>query len=148
MLDMTMPATDCAADYSCRVQPLTEATALITSDMLGAVVVPSRLCSGVNGWLRANALTGPVIRLPGSEAGEIHLVTGMANGRLAAAAMANCGVTVYRNGTLVPLPETPVVAGRAQWALHPDHAHWIPPLVALGAAVRAVTTTRRAVLTS
>ena len=148
MLDMTMPATDCAADYSCRVQPLTEATALITSDMLGAVVVPSRLCSGVNGWLRANALTGPVIRLPGSEAGEIHLVTGMANGRLAAAAMANCGVTVYRNGTLVPLPETPVVAGRAQWALHPDHARWIPPLVALGAAVRAVTTTRRAVLTS
>ena len=143
MLDMSMPTMDCAADYRCRGWPLidtADGTALITSNMFGAVVVPARLCSRVNGWLRANALTGPVIRLPGSEDNEIHLVTAISNGRLAAAAMANCGVLVARNGMLVPLPEAPIVAGRAQWTLHPDQARWIPPLVALGAAIRAVTT--------
>ena len=121
---------------------------LITDDNLAAVEVSGELAGEVRRFLRANNLSGPVIEIPGQERREIHLVTGVRKGAMAIEALRAAGAIVHMDGAGVPLPPTHLSAGSASWGVSPDEARWIPPVVAIGAAVRSALARRRAPLTS
>jgi hypothetical protein len=87
--------------------------------------------AAVRRYLRAGDLTGPIIEVPGPQRREIHLVTGLANAERALAWLREQGVTVHSGGT--------EPNGPARWAVSPEQARWIPPVVVLAAAVRATT---------
>ncbi|MBU3060238.1 hypothetical protein KO481_01685 [Nocardia sp. NEAU-G5] len=116
---------------------------LITDENVSAVEVTGELATSVRRYLRANSLTGPVIEIPGAERREIHLVTGVAKAGLAVEALRKAGAIVHTDGAGIPLPPTQLSAGDACWGVAPGEARWIPPVVALGAAVRAASTGRK-----
>lgn len=130
------------------VAETTNGVCLITDDDLAAVEVSGELAGEVRRFLRANNLSGPVIEIPGQERREIHLVTGVRKAAMAIEALRAAGAIVHTDGAGVPLPPTHLSAGSASWGVSPDEARWVPPVVALGAAVRSALTRRRAPLTS
>ena len=125
------------------VAETTNGLCLITDADLSAVEVTGELAASVRRYLRANNLSGPVIEIPGAERREIHLVTGMRKAERAVAALREAGAVVHTDGDGVPLPPTHLSAGSANWGIAPDEARWVPPVVALGAAVRASQSRQR-----
>ncbi len=121
---------------------------LITDDELSAIEVSGELAGQVRRFLRANNLSGPVIEIPGTERREIHLVTGVRKAAMALAALTAAGAVVHTDGAGVPLPPTQLSAGSACWGVAPTEARWVPPVVALSAAVRAATARSKPQLTS
>ncbi|WP_233532493.1 hypothetical protein [Antrihabitans sp. YC2-6] len=117
---------------------------LITDDVVCGVEVPAELAEGVHAFMRANNLTGPVVELPGAERRQIHLLTGVRKASMAITALKAAGAIVHMDGAGIPLPPTQLSAGSARWAISPDEVRWVPPVVALGAAVRAIRTARPA----
>ncbi|GAA5047335.1 hypothetical protein [Nocardia callitridis] len=143
--------TAAAQEYSQRGWTVAETAnglCLITDDDLSAIEVSGELAGQVRRFLRANNLSGPVIELPGAERREIHLVTGVRKAAMAMDALRAAGATVHTDGAGVPLPPTHLSAGSACWGVSPDEARWVPPVVALGAAVRAAIARKRSQLTS
>lgn len=158
----TFPTTTTAADkgaaaqeYAARGWTVAETTnglCLITDDDVSAIEITGEIAGTVRRFLRANNLSGPVIEIPGQERREIHLVTGVRKAAMAIEAMREAGIIVYTDGASIPLPPTQLAAGSAAWGVAPTEARWIPPVVALGAAVRSAMarkqkTTKRAALT-
>ncbi len=113
---------------------------LITDETICAIEVTGELVDGVREYMRANRMTGPVIEIPGTERREIHLATGVAKASMAIEALRARGAIVHLDGAGVPLPPTQLTKGTARWIVAPEAARWIPPVVALGAAVRAAAT--------
>ncbi|WP_405159575.1 hypothetical protein OG203_24225 [Nocardia sp. NBC_01499] len=143
--------TAAAQDYTQRGWTVAETAnglCLITDDDLSAIEVSGELAGEVRRFLRANNLSGPVIELPGAERREIHLVTGVRKAAMALEALTAAGAIVYTDGAGVPLPPTQLSAGSACWSVAPAEARWVPPVVAISAAVRAATARKRSALTS
>ncbi|WP_280447036.1 hypothetical protein [Nocardia brasiliensis] len=44
---------------------------------------------------------------------------------------------MHTDGASIPLPPTRLANGAACWKIAPDEARWVPPVVAIAAAVRA-----------
>ncbi|WP_431966445.1 hypothetical protein [Nocardia sp. bgisy134] len=124
---------------------------LITDDEISGIEVSGELAGAVRRFLRANNLSGPVIEFPGADRREIHLVTGLRKAAMALEALREAGATVYTDGAGIPLPPSKLSAGSACWGVAPHEARWVPPVVAISAAVRSAataTTRRRTQLTS
>ncbi|WP_194836477.1 hypothetical protein [Nocardia sp. XZ_19_369] len=113
---------------------------LITDDQIAAVELTGAMAAAVRRFLRANNLSGPVIEIPGTQRREIHLVRGATKAAMAIEALRHAGATVHTDGTSIPLPPTRLAHGTASWSISPTEARWIPPIVAIAAAVRAATT--------
>ncbi|MFC4376674.1 hypothetical protein ACFO5K_21490 [Nocardia halotolerans] len=153
----TFPTTTTAADKGAAAQEYTargwtvaetaNGLCLVTDAEVSAIEITGEMAGEVRRFLRANNLSGPVIEIPGQERREIHLVTGVNKAAMAIEAMREVGVIVHTDGASVPLPPTQLAAGSAAWGVAPAEARWLPPVVALGAAVRAATTRKRAALT-
>ncbi|MFF2551140.1 hypothetical protein ACFVUS_09065 [Nocardia sp. NPDC058058] len=107
---------------------------LVTDERIAAVELTGPLAAGVRRFLRANNLSGPVIEVRGAQRREIHLVVGAGKAAKAIEALRASGAVVYTEGATVPLPAS---GGAAEWGIGPDEARWMPPLVAISAAVRA-----------
>ncbi|MFF0489265.1 hypothetical protein ACWDSJ_04505 [Nocardia sp. NPDC003482] len=116
---------------------------LITDENVAGIEVTGELAATVRRFLRANNLSGPVIEVPGAERREIHLVTGTAKAAMAIEALREAGITVYTDGDGIPLPPTQLSAGSACWGVAPSEARWVPPVVAVAAAVRAAASGRK-----
>jgi len=143
--------TAAAQDYIQRGWTIAETAngiCLITDEDLSGIEISGELASEVRRFLRANNLTGPVIEIPGSERREIHLVTGLRKAAMALDALREAGATVYTGGEGIPLPPTQLMAGSACWGVAPAEARWIPPVVAIGAAVRSALSRRRETVTT
>lgn len=148
----TFPTTTTAADkgaaaqeYAARGWTVAETAnglCLITDEDVSAIEITGDMAGEVRRFLRANNLSGPVIEIPGQERREIHLVTGVRKAAMAIEAMREAGVVVYTDGASIPLPPTQLAAGSASWGVAPSEARWVPPVVALGAAVRAAVRKR------
>jgi hypothetical protein len=110
---------------------------LITDEDIAGIEVTGELAAAVRRFLRANKLTGPVIEIPGAERREIHLVTGIRPAQRAIEALRKAGAIVHSDGAGIPLPPTQLSAGEACWSVAPNEARWMPPVVALAAAVRS-----------
>lgn len=110
---------------------------LITDENLSGIEVTGDTAAFVRRFLRANDLTGPIIEIPGAERREIHLVTGLRKAALALEALRAAGAVVHTDGAGIPLPPTQLFDGSACWSVAPHEARWIPPVVAISAAVRA-----------
>ncbi|MGW4241775.1 hypothetical protein [Nocardia sp. NPDC004722] len=110
---------------------------LVTDDEVSGIEVTGDTAAFVRRYLRANDLTGPVIEIPGAERREIHLVTGLRKAERAIEALRAAGVVVYTDGAGIPLPPSKLSAGAACWGVAPHEARWLPPVVAIAAAVRA-----------
>ncbi|GAB2699465.1 hypothetical protein [Nocardia thraciensis] len=119
---------------------------LITDEEVSGIEVTGELAGQVRRFLRANNLSGPVIEIPGAERREIHLVTGLRKAAMALEALRAAGATVYTDGAGIPLPPTQLSAGSACWGVTPGEARWIPPVVAIAAAVRSARSGRKAQL--
>jgi hypothetical protein len=140
--------TAAAQDYIQRGWTIAETTngiCLITDEDLSGIEISGELAGEVRRFLRANNLTGPVIEIPGAERREVHLVTGLHKATMALAALREAGVTVYTDGAGIPLPPTQLTTGEACWSVAPGEARWIPPVVAIGAAVRSALSRRTTV---
>lgn len=140
-----------AQDYAQRGWTVAETVnglCLITDEDLSAIEVTGELAGAVRRFLRANNLSGPVIEIPGTERREIHLVTGVRKAAMAMQALREAGATVHTDGASIPLPPTQLSAGSACWGVAPSEARWVPPVVAISAAVRAAATRKRGQLTS
>ncbi|WP_280468466.1 hypothetical protein [Nocardia cyriacigeorgica] len=140
-----------AQDYNRRGWTVAETAnglCLITDDDISAIEVSGELAAEVRRFLRANNLSGPVIEIPGTERREIHLVTGVRKAAMAIEALREAGATVHTDGAGVPLPPTHLSAGSASWGIAPGEARWVPPVVAISAAVRAASARARGQLTS
>ncbi|PFX02034.1 hypothetical protein CJ469_03353 [Nocardia farcinica] len=120
---------------------------LITDENVSAIEIGGELAGEVRRFLRANNLTGPVIEVPGTERREIHLVTGVRKAAMALDALREAGAIVYTDGAGVPLPPSKLSAGSASWGVAPREARWVPPVVAIAAAVRSAASGKRAQLT-
>ncbi|MEU8895058.1 hypothetical protein [Nocardia sp. NPDC048505] len=139
--------TAAAQDYSQRGWTVAETAngiCLITDADVSGIEVTGELAGEVRRFLRANNLSGPVIEVPGAERREIHLVTGARKAAAALEALREAGAVVYTDGAGIPLPPTQLSAGSACWGVAPHEARWLPPVVAIGAAVRSVLSRRRA----
>ncbi len=110
---------------------------LITDDQISGIEITGETAAFVRRYLRANDLTGPVIEIPGTERREIHLVTGIRKATMAIEALRAAGVIVHTDGAGIPLPPTQIATGSTCWAVAPGEARWVPPVVAVAAAVRA-----------
>ncbi|GAM48815.1 hypothetical protein [Nocardia seriolae] len=110
---------------------------LVTDDELSGIEVTGETAAFVRRYLRANNLTGPVIEIPGAERREIHLVTGLRKAGRAIEALREAGMVVHTDGAGIPLPPSKLSAGAACWGVAPHEARWVPPVVAVAAAVRA-----------
>ncbi|TQM29423.1 hypothetical protein [Nocardia bhagyanarayanae] len=121
---------------------------LITDDEISGIEVSGELAGAVRRFLRANNLSGPVIEYPGADRREIHLVTGLRKAAMALEALREAGAIVYTDGAGIPLPPSKLSAGSACWGVAPHEARWVPPVVAISAAVRSAGIRRRAQLTS
>ncbi|MEU7629859.1 hypothetical protein AB0C34_07725 [Nocardia sp. NPDC049220] len=144
--DMTAAAQD-YAQRGWTVAETANGLSLITDEDVSGIEVTGELAGEVRRFLRANNLSGPVIEIPGAERREIHLVTGVQKAAMALAALREAGATVYTDGAGIPLPPTQLSAGSACWGVSPAEARWVPPVVAISAAVRATTTSHQAKLT-
>ncbi|WP_194816767.1 hypothetical protein [Nocardia sp. XZ_19_385] len=143
--------TAAAQDYSQRGWTVAETAngiCLITDADVSGIEVNGELAGEVRRFLRANNLSGPVIEIPGSERREIHLVTGVRKAAMALEALREAGAVIYSDGAGIPLPPTQLSAGSACWGVAPNEARWLPPVVAIGAAVRSVLARRRSGVTS
>lgn len=139
--------TAAAQDYIQRGWTIAETTngiCLITDEDVSGIEISGELAGEVRRYLRANDLSGPVIEIPGAERREIHLVTGLRKAAMALEALREAGATVYSDGDGIPLPPTQLTTGEACWGVTPAEARWIPPVVAIGAAVRSALTRRGA----
>ncbi|WP_306363263.1 hypothetical protein [Nocardia sp. CC227C] len=117
---------------------------LITDDNLAGIEVSGETAAFVRRFLRANNLSGPVIEIPGTERREIHLVTGVQKAAMALEALRAAGAIVHSDGAGIPLPPTQLsAAGSACWGVAPQEARWVPPVVAISAAVRAAVSGRK-----
>jgi hypothetical protein len=144
----TFQATVSAAELAASTQEYTErgwmvtqtanGISLITDETVSGIEVSGKLAEGVRRYLRANNMTGPVIDIPGPERREIHLVTGIKKAEMALAALQDMGAVVHNDGAGIPLPPTKLYTGSARWAVAPAEARWVPPVVAIAAATRAV----------
>ncbi len=144
----TLAAT--AQDYIQRGWTVAETAngiCLITDTKVSGIEVAGELAADVRRFLRANNLSGPVIEIPGAERREIHLVTGLAKATRALDALRAAGAVVHTDGAGIPLPPTQLSAGEACWGVAPNEARWLPPVVAIAAAVRSATTGRKPQLT-
>ncbi|MBF6214298.1 hypothetical protein IU433_11260 [Nocardia puris] len=121
---------------------------LITDEDVSGIEVSGELAGEVRRFLRANNLSGPVIEFPGADRREIHLVTGLRKAAMALEALREAGAVVHTDGAGIPLPPSKMSAGAACWGVAPHEARWIPPVVALAAAVRSAVSRRRPQLTS
>ncbi|MFE5460799.1 hypothetical protein [Nocardia sp. NPDC056564] len=142
----TSTAADAVEDYRSRgwtVAETANGACLITDEHVAAVELTGPLATEVRRFLRANKLSGPVIEIPGAERREIHLVVGVAKAALAIEALRGAGATVHTDGASIPLPPTRLTRGCAEWAIFPAEARWIPPVVAIAAAVHAAAPARR-----
>lgn len=139
--------TAAAQDYTARGWTIAETAngiCLITDEDVAGVEVSGKLAGDVRRFLRANNLSGPVIEIPGTERREIHLVTGLRKAAMAIEALREAGATVYTDGDGIALPPTHIsAAGSAQWSVSPQEARWLPPVVAVAAAVRSAQSRRR-----
>jgi hypothetical protein len=141
----TVSAAELAAtaqDYAGRGWTVTgtaNGISLIADDTVCGIEVSGKLAEGVRHYLRANNLTGPIIDIPGAERREIHLVTAPGRARMALDSLIGLGAIVHADGAGIPLPPTKLYTGSARWAICPSEARWVPPVVALAAAARAVT---------
>ncbi len=143
--------TAAAQDYTERGWTVAETAnglCLITDADLSGIEVCGELAGEVRRFLRANNLSGPVIEIPGPERREIHLVTAVGKAAMAIEALREAGAVVYTDGAGIPLPPTQLSAGSACWGISPAEARWLPPVVAIGAAVRSARANRRTRLTS
>ncbi|MEV5647843.1 hypothetical protein AB0L57_06290 [Nocardia sp. NPDC052254] len=134
----TLAAT--AQDYIQRGWTVAETAngiCLITDTTVSGIEVAGELAADVRRFLRANNLTGPVIEIPGAERREIHLVTGLERATRALEALRAAGAVVHSDGAGIPLPPTQLSAGEACWGVAPNEARWVPPVVAIAAAVRS-----------
>ncbi|MGW4768750.1 hypothetical protein ACWEO2_12025 [Nocardia sp. NPDC004278] len=139
--------TAAAQDYIQRGWTIAETAngiCLITDEDVSGIEISGELAGEVRRYLRANDLAGPVIEIPGAERREIHLVTGLRKAAMALEALREAGATVYTDGDGIPLPPTQLTTGEACWGVTPGEARWIPPVVAIGAAVRSALTRRGA----
>ncbi|RJO77110.1 hypothetical protein D5S18_13160 [Nocardia panacis] len=153
----TFPTSISAAEVTAAAQDYTErgwtvaetanGLCLITDAEISGIEVRGELAADVRRFLEANDLAGPVIVIPGVERREIHLVTAVAKAEMAIEGLKAAGAVVYTDGAGIPLPPTQLSAGSASWSIAPAEARWVPPVVALGAAVRSASTRRRARLT-
>lgn len=137
-----------AQDYDQRGWTVAETAnglCLITDEDISAIELSGELVPAVRRYLRANELGGPRIEIPGPQPREIHLVTGASKAQLAIAALRKAGAVVYTDGAGVPLPPTHLSAGCATWSQEPKDARWLPPVVAIAAAVRAASKSAPAV---
>lgn len=147
-------AADLAAttqEYTARGWTVTETAngiSLITNEAVSGIEVSGKLAEGIRRYLRANNLTGPIIDISGTERREIHLVTGLAKAELAMTALVEMGATLHINGAGIPLPPTKLYSGSARWAVAPSEARWMPPVVAISAAARAVLARARGAVTT
>lgn len=116
---------------------------LITDEQISAIELTGTLAATVRRFLRANNLSGPVIEIPGAQRREIHLVVGAAKAAMAIGALREVGAIVHTGGASIPLPPTRLSAGSACWGISPAEARWVPPVVAIAAAVRAAETGRK-----
>ncbi|PXX68664.1 hypothetical protein DFR70_102348 [Nocardia tenerifensis] len=138
-----------AGDYRDREWTVAETAngaCLITDERVAAVELTGAMAADVRRYLRANNLSGPILEFPGAERREIHLVVGIAKAARAIEALRGAGVTVHSDGASIPLPPTRLSAGSPEWAVSPTEARWIPPLVALAAAVHATNPSRHRLL--
>jgi hypothetical protein len=148
----TVSAAELAAttqDYAARGWTVTETAngvSLITDEAVCGIEVTGKLAEGIRRYLRANDMTGPIIDIPGAERREIHLVTGVRKAEMALRALKEMGAILHLDGAGIPLPPTKLYAGAAQWAVSPAEARWVPPVVAIAAAARAVTARNGAAL--
>ncbi|UGT40346.1 hypothetical protein LTV02_30665 [Nocardia yamanashiensis] len=111
---------------------------LITDEQISGIEVTGDTAAFIRRFLRANDLTGPIIEIPGAERREIHLVTGLSKAAMAIEALRAAGAVVHTDGAGIPLPPTQLsAAGAACWGVAPHEARWVPPVVAIAAAVRA-----------
>lgn len=140
--------TAAAQDYTQRGWTVAETAngiCLITDEDVSGIEVSGELAGDVRRYLRANNLSGPVIEIPGTERREIHLVTGLRKAAMAIEGLREAGATVYTDGAGIALPPTQIsAAGTAQWRVAPHEARWLPPVVAIAAAVRSSMARRRA----
>ncbi|MET7769140.1 hypothetical protein [Nocardia sp. NPDC005366] len=139
--------TAAVEDYSRRGWTVAETAngiCLITDEDVSGIEVSGELARDVRRFLRANDLSGPVIEIPGEERREIHLVTGLRKAAMALDALREAGATVYTDGAGIALPPTQIcAAGAAEWRVAPHEARWLPPVVAIAAAVRSSLSRRR-----
>ncbi|MEC3951724.1 hypothetical protein VMT65_01635 [Nocardia sp. CDC153] len=121
--------------YGWTVETADEGVELITDERIAAIELTGSVAAGVRRYLRANNLSGPVLEVMGPQRREIHLVVGVAKAARAIESLRAAGAIVHTDGARVPLPGP----GRAlAWSVMPHEARWVPPVVALAAAVRAV----------
>ncbi|MTE15591.1 hypothetical protein [Nocardia aurantiaca] len=121
--------------YGWSVEATGDGVDLITGEQIAAVELTGAVAAGVRRYLRANNLSGPVLEVRGPQRREIHLVVGAAKAVQAVERLRAAGAIVYTDGARVPLPhESRGIA----WNIWPHEARWVPPLVAIAAAVRAV----------
>ncbi|MGN2634830.1 hypothetical protein ACWEKT_29870 [Nocardia takedensis] len=139
--------TAAAQDYTARGWTVAETAnglCLITDDEVAGVEVSGKLAGDVRRFLRSNNLSGPVIVIPGAERREIHLVTGLRKAAMAIEALREAGAIVHTDGAGIALPPTQIsAAGAAEWSVAPQDARWLPPVVAIAAAVRSSLSRRR-----
>lgn len=125
------------------VAETTNGVCLITDEQISAIELTGALAATVRRYLRANNLSGPVIEIPGPQRREIHLVVGAAKAAMAIGALRGVGAIVHTDGASIPLPPTRLSAGSACWGISPSEARWVPPVVAIAAAVRAAESGRK-----
>lgn len=146
---LTEATSDTVQDCRRRAWTVAETTngvCMITDEQISAVELTLALAATVRRYLRANNLSGPVIEIPGPHRREIHLVVGAATA-VAIAALRAVGAIVHTDGASIPLPPTRLSAGSACWGISPSEARWVPPMVAIAAAVRASESGRKRQLT-
>ncbi|MFQ6394540.1 hypothetical protein ACLMAJ_13870 [Nocardia sp. KC 131] len=147
---VTTVTPDAVLGYRRRGWTVTETAngvCLITDDQISAVELTGALAATARRFLRANNLSGPVIEIPGPQRREIHLVVGLAKATMAVNALRSAGATVHTDSASIPLPLTRLSTGSACWGISPSEARWIPPVVAIAAAVRAAEAGRKFHLT-
>ena len=145
---VTVASQDTTQDYTrfgWTVAATANGACLITDDRVAGIELTGELAANVRRFLRANNLSGPVIEIPGAQRREIHLVTGLNRVEGAIEALRGAGAVVHSDGAGVPLPPSTLSSGALTWGIAPAEARWMPPLVALAAAVRAASRRARIV---
>ncbi|MGV9613276.1 hypothetical protein [Nocardia xishanensis] len=91
------------------------------------------LAAAVDAFLQANRLDGSTVVIGGSGTRRLYLVTGLDRTRLAADYLETAGARIRTGTHGIDIPP----AGPRRWRIRDGTRDWIPPIVALAAAVRA-----------